>query len=45
MSNRGEQQLLKQSTVLMFAVAIAGIVTGFISGSESIMFEDRKSVV
>jgi hypothetical protein len=29
-SNRGEQKLLKQSTVLMFAVAIAGIVTGFI---------------
>ena len=27
MSNRGEQNLLKQSTILMFAVAIAGIVS------------------
>jgi len=44
-SNRGEQQLLKQSTVLMFAVAIAGIVTGFISGSESIMFDGFFSLI
>ena len=45
MSNRGEQQLLKQSTVLMFAVAIAGIVTGFISGSESILFDGFFSLI
>ena len=45
MSNRGEQKLLKQSTVLMFAVAIAGIVTGFISGSESIMFDGFFSLI
>ena len=37
-SNRGEQALLKQSTILMFAVAIAGIVTGVISGAQSILF-------
>ena len=45
MSNRGEQKLLKQSTVLMFAVAIAGIVTGFISGSQSIMFDGFFSLI
>ena len=45
MSNRGEQKLLKQSTVLMFAVAIAGIVTGFISGSESILFDGFFSLI
>ncbi|NNA06840.1 cation transporter [Pseudomonas lundensis] len=45
MSNRGEQILLKQSTVLMFAVAIAGIVTGFISGSQSILFDGFFSLI
>ena len=45
MSNRGEQQLLKQSTVLMFAVAIAGIVTGFVSGSQSILFDGFFSLI
>ncbi|OZY61101.1 cation transporter [Pseudomonas lundensis] len=45
MSNRGEQNLLKQSTVLMFAVAIAGIVTGFISGSQSILFDGFFSLI
>jgi len=44
-SNRGEQILLKQSTVLMFAVAIAGIVTGFISGSQSILFDGFFSLI
>jgi predicted Co/Zn/Cd cation transporter (cation efflux family) len=44
-SNRGEQQLLKQSTVLMFAVAIAGIVTGFVSGSQSILFDGFFSLI
>jgi len=38
-SNRGEQSLLKQSTILMLAVSIAGIVTGFVSGSQSILFD------
>ena len=45
MSNRGEQALLKQSTVLMFAVAIAGIATGFISGSQSILFAGFFSLI
>ncbi|WP_248765802.1 cation diffusion facilitator family transporter [Pseudomonas protegens] len=45
MSNRGEQVLLKQSTVLMFAVAIAGIVTGFISGAQSILFDGFFSLI
>ena len=45
MSNRGEQALLKQSTVLMFAVAIAGIATGFISGSQSILFDGFFSLI
>ena len=45
MSNRGEQSLLKQSTFLMFAVAIAGICTGFITGAESILFDGFFSLV
>ncbi|MGC5699822.1 cation transporter [Pseudomonas sp. NFXW11] len=45
MSNRGEQVLLKQSTVLMFAVAIAGIVTGFVSGAQSILFDGFFSLI
>ncbi|MFW9079361.1 cation diffusion facilitator family transporter [Pseudomonas sp. P2757] len=45
MSNRGEQSLLKQSTLLMFAVSIAGIVTGFISGAESILFDGFFSLI
>ena len=45
MSNRGEQIRLKHSTVLMFAVAIAGIVTGFISGSQSILFDGFFSLI
>ncbi|MFJ2449605.1 cation diffusion facilitator family transporter [Pseudomonas sp. NPDC087626] len=45
MSNRGEQALLKQSTVLMLAVAIAGIVTGFVSGSQSILFDGFFSLI
>ncbi|MBP5104594.1 cation diffusion facilitator family transporter [Pseudomonas protegens] len=45
MSNRGEQALLKQSTVLMFAVAIAGIVTGFVSGAQSILFDGFFSLI
>jgi len=44
-SNRGEQALLKQSTVLMFAVAIAGIVTGFVSGAQSILFDGFFSLI
>jgi len=44
-SNRGEQVLLKQSTVLMFAVAIAGIVTGFVSGAQSILFDGFFSLI
>ena len=35
----------KQSTVLMFVVAIAGIVTGFISGSQSILFDGFFSLI
>ncbi|MDT8904860.1 MULTISPECIES: cation diffusion facilitator family transporter [Pseudomonas] len=45
MSNRGEQSLLKQSTFLMFAVAIAGICTGFITGAQSILFDGFFSLV
>lgn len=45
MSNRGEQSLLKQSTILMFAVSIAGIVTGFVSGSQSILFDGFFSLI
>ncbi|UCZ81903.1 cation diffusion facilitator family transporter [Pseudomonas sp. L5B5] len=45
MSNRGEQALLKQSTVLMFVVAIAGIVTGFVSGAQSILFDGFFSLI
>ncbi|MCE4055717.1 cation diffusion facilitator family transporter [Pseudomonas sp. Au-Pse12] len=45
MSNRGEQSLLKQSTVLMFIVAIAGIVTGFVSGAQSILFDGFFSLI
>ncbi|WP_426233242.1 cation diffusion facilitator family transporter [Pseudomonas sp. TWP3-2] len=45
MSNRGEQSLLKQSTILMFAVSIAGIVTGFVSGAESILFDGFFSLI
>ena len=45
MSNRGELVLLKQSTVLMFAVAIAGIVTGFVSGAQSILFDGFFSLI
>jgi len=44
-SNRGEQSLLKQSTILMFAVAIAGIVTGVVSGSQSILFDGFFSLI
>ena len=44
-SNRGEQALLKQSTILMFAVAIAGIVTGVISGAQSILFDGFFSLI
>lgn len=39
MSNRGEQSLLKQSTFLMLAVTFAGIITGFVSGAQSILFD------
>ena len=45
MSNRGEQSLLKQSTILMFAVSIAGIVPGVISGSQSILFDGFFSLI
>lgn len=45
MSNRGEQSLLKQSTILMFAVAIAGIVTGVVSGAQSILFDGFFSLI
>ena len=45
MRNRGEQALLKQSTILMFAVAIAGIVTGVISGAQSILFDGFFSLI
>ena len=45
MSNRGEQALLKQSTLLMLAVSIAGIVTGFVSGSQSILFDGFFSLI
>lgn len=45
MSNKGEQALLKQSTILMLAVAIAGIVTGFISGAQSILFDGFFSLI
>ena len=45
MSNRGEQSLLKQSTILMFAVSIAGIATGFVSGSQSILFDGFFSLI
>jgi cation diffusion facilitator family transporter len=44
-SNRGEQSLLKQSTILMFAVAIAGIVTGVVSGAQSILFDGFFSLI
>jgi len=44
-SNRGEQTLLKQSTILMFAVAIAAIVTGVASGSQSILFDGFFSLI
>nr|WP_262381638.1 cation diffusion facilitator family transporter [Pseudomonas koreensis] len=37
--------MLKQSTILMFAVSIAGIVTGFISGSQSILFDGFFSLI
>nr|WP_274609817.1 MULTISPECIES: cation diffusion facilitator family transporter [unclassified Pseudomonas] len=37
--------MLKQSTVLMFAVAIAGIVTGFVSGAQSILFDGFFSLI
>ena len=45
MSNRGEQALLKQSTLLMLAVSIAGIGTGFVSGSQSILFDGFFSLI
>ncbi len=45
MNNRHEQLLLKQSTLLMLVVAIAGIVVGFISGSQSILFDGFFSLV
>ena len=45
MSNRGEQILLKQSTFLMLAVAIAGIITGFVSGAQSILFDGFFSLI
>ena len=45
MSNRVEQTMLKQSTALMFAVAIAAIITGFFSGSQSILFDGFFSLV
>ena len=45
MSNRGEQALLKQSTFLMLAVAIAGIVTGVVSGAQSILFDGFFSLI
>ncbi|NWB07514.1 cation diffusion facilitator family transporter [Pseudomonas sp. D5002] len=45
MSNRGEQSLLKQSTILMFAVAIAGIITGVVSGAQSILFDGFFSLI
>jgi len=44
-SNRVEQTMLKQSTALMFAVAIAAIITGFFSGSQSILFDGFFSLV
>jgi hypothetical protein len=44
-SNRGEQSLLKQSTLLMLAVAIAGVVTGFVSGAQSILFDGFFSLI
>lgn len=45
MSNRSEQILLKQSTFLMLAVAIAGIITGFVSGAQSILFDGFFSLI
>jgi len=44
-SNRGEQALLKQSTFLMLVVAIAGIVTGVVSGAQSILFDGFFSLI
>ncbi len=35
----------EQSTILMFAVAIAGIVTGVISGAQSILFDGFFSLI
>ncbi|MET0774155.1 MAG: cation transporter [Pseudomonas mandelii] len=45
MSNRVEQVLLKQSTILMFVVAVAAIITGFFSGSQSILFDGFFSLI
>lgn len=45
MSNRGEQSLLKQSTFLMLAVTFAGIITGFVSGAQSILFDGFFSLI
>jgi len=44
-SNRGEQALLKQSTFLMLVVTFAGIITGFASGAQSILFDGFFSLV
>ena len=44
-SNRGEQALLKQSTFLMLAVTFAGIITGFVSGAQSILFDGFFSLI
>lgn len=45
MRNREEQRLLKQSTFLMLLVTFAGIITGFVSGSQSILFDGFFSLI
>ncbi|AZF03586.1 MULTISPECIES: cation diffusion facilitator family transporter [unclassified Pseudomonas] len=45
MSNWGEQVLLKQSTILMFVVAIVAVATGVASGSQSILFDGFFSLI
>ena len=45
MRNREEQLLLKQSTFLMLLVTFAGIITGFVSGSQSILFDGFFSLI
>jgi cation diffusion facilitator family transporter len=44
-SNQVEQVLLKQSTILMFVVAVSAIITGFFSGSQSILFDGFFSLI